>query len=101
MSGVLTDNSLYYSYSWVRGLHRSIVGRLRMEDGKVKMPSPANLMKPMCSSRRLAAASSWRAGTTILFNSWKTPKQIGWVKVDGNSLRIVDAAGGRRLPKEQ
>ncbi len=95
MSAVVSGKSLYYSYSFGSGVHRSHVGRMTVKDGDVVLVEtdshPDDLFVRVENGRiRLETGSFER------FNSWKAGKPFGRLEEGGSALRISASAESPR-----
>ena len=93
MSGLMMRDSLYYTYSWGSGLHRSHAGRLSSDDGKLTIVESGGFASTDLFVKEVDRSIQVERGEFLAFNSWKAIRKVGSVKVQDSSLSIVDATG--------
>jgi len=96
LSAVLVDSRLYYTVRAGSGINYSELGRISLSDSGPQIlkgadygrPDPSNLYLRESAGRIVA-----ELGFGMNFNSWTFEEVFGWLRDDGASLVIVDAAG--------
>jgi hypothetical protein len=95
MSAVVMDDALYYSYSWGSGIHRSLVGRLRVVAGKIHLQeSEPRWSADLLVEKTSAGAIKVFVASFRKFNRWVEPSPVGRIDLqERERLKIVDDAG--------
>jgi hypothetical protein len=95
MSGVVSGDAFYYSYSWGSGIHRSLVGRLTIKEGRpIREESRAlwntdMFVEKSADGRVRIVEARWRE-----FNRWEKGVPLGWIDgAEGSRLKMVDDYG--------
>jgi len=99
MSAVLAEDGLYYTYSWGSGIHRSHVGRLCIEDGRLAILESGGYVNTDLFVRKVKGGIKVESGRFTGFNSWEAAEKFGWLKQQGSSLVIVDEEGAKVPPE--
>ena len=98
MSAVVSEDALYYTYSWGSGQHRSHIGYLSLNGDKIEILESGGYMSTDLFVRKVEDGILVEAGRFDGFNSWESAEEVGWVKRPVSSLAIVDAMGAEVLP---
>lgn len=98
MSAVVSEDVLYYTYSFGSGMHRSHVGLLSIDGEKMRILESGGSLSTDLFVRKVEGGIQVEAGRFDGFNSWKPARRIGWAKSKASSLAIVDAAGAEVPP---
>lgn len=93
MSAVMVEDTLYYTYSFGSGIHRSHVGVLSIDDGKMQILESGGHISTDLFVRKIEGGIQVEAGQFHRFNSWNPTKVVGRVKRKPSSLAVVDPAG--------
>lgn len=97
MSAVVHEESLYYSYSFGSGIHRSHVGVLsKNEAGKLELRESGGYFSDDLFVRVKEGAIVVESGRYEDFNQWKSAKPFGTVNREAATFTIVDASGKAR-----
>jgi hypothetical protein len=95
MSGVVSGDAFYYSYSWGSGIHRSVVGRLTIKEGRPVRDESRPLfngdmfVEKSADGRIRIVEARWKE-----FNRWEEGVRFGWIDgTEGSRLKIVDDDG--------
>ncbi|MCP4150022.1 MAG: hypothetical protein GY757_19910 [bacterium] len=101
MSGFVLKHSFYYSYSWGSGIHRSVIGMLKVEGGKLDIRESdgffhRDLFVEKTSDGQIRVVS----GQLNAFNQWTQAAFFGKIEINEPSrLRIIDREGAEIKPE--
>jgi hypothetical protein len=98
MSGVVVKDTLYYTYSFGSGEHRSHLARLNIVDGKVTIVESGSLLDKDYFVSQVGDKLFLEEGEFQKFNKWKSNKRIGQIVATDTGFDVVDEAGNP-LPK--
>ena len=94
MSAVVAEGSLYYSYSFGSGIHRSHVGVLRKNgEGELELRESGGYFSDDLFVRVKEGEIVVESGQYETFNRWSSPKSFGKVRAKAAAFTIVDGAG--------
>ena len=97
MSAVVNEGSLYYSYSFGSGIHRTHVGVLSKNDeGKLELRESGAYFSDDLFVRAKDGDIVVESGQYVKFNQWKSARPFGTVKLAAATFTIVDATGKER-----
>lgn len=99
MSGIVVDKALYYTYSWGSGIHRSHIGKLSVEDEKLKILDSGGYPDRDLFVRHTAGKVQVESGRFIGFNSWEPIAYVGTLQSKGATLIMVEEAGIEVVPQ--
>jgi hypothetical protein len=93
-SAFVLGDTLYYTYSWGSGIHRSLVGRLRIVQGKPEKQESfpylfTDLFVENVSGKARVVRAEFKG-----FNLWANASAVGWVDLnEPRRLKVIDDAG--------
>jgi len=95
MSAVVSDKTLFYTYSWGSGIHRSHVGRFHIEESKqIRQESDAFTFQDIFIKRNSEGVLELVNGKFMSVNIWSDSKPIGHIDLSEKTrLRIIDSTG--------
>lgn len=100
MSGLVRDDTFYFTYSWGSGVHRSHVGKLQIVNSEAKFWDSGALFggllfRDVFVSRRPDGEIALFKGSFQSFNRWQLPVEVGVIdRSDPAAPKIVDLDGG-------
>jgi hypothetical protein len=98
MSAVLRGESLYYTYAWGSGIHRSQIGRLAISDGQLDFLASGGFVDVNLFVRFNGDELEVDVGTFIGFNDWEGELYGTLLEAD-SELVVVDASGAEIVPQ--
>jgi hypothetical protein len=94
MSATMHEGTLYGSYSWGSGLHRSHLFALTIADGKPKLRESGGFAsKDLFVSVGKDGTLAVQAGKYESFNKWTDGADFGMLSIVEKELNLVDADG--------
>lgn len=95
MSGLVQNGSLYFTYSWGSGVHRSQVGRLGLANDELRFWDSAGFPNvDLFLSRKADGALGLVTGTFEGFNHWSGAHEFGHIdEANPNAAKIVGLDG--------
>lgn len=94
MSAAMHKGTLYGSYSWGSGLHRSHLFSLTIADAKPKLRETGGFAsKDLFVSVGKDGTLAVQSGGFQAFNKWKNVADFGVLSIVEKELRVVDANG--------
>lgn len=93
MSAAVSEGSMYYTYSWGSGEHRSHVGRLTVVNAKPVVAESGPLLGEDFFIKKDGAAIRLEKGTFEKFNGWKSGEKAGSVAGKETGFAVIDDTG--------
>jgi hypothetical protein len=96
LSAVLVGSTLYYTVQAGSGIMYSELGRISLSGGGLQILQGADYGRPDGLNLYLRESGGQIVvdlGDGMKFNSWSALQVFGWLRDDGASLVVVDAAG--------
>jgi hypothetical protein len=98
MSGVTIGSEFYYTYSWGSGIHRSLIGRITVVEGKISEIESGGFVNKDLFVRKVGNQIQVEIGSFVAFNSWSGAK-YGKVQIRGSSLVLIGTDGSVVTPQ--